>query len=193
MKKHKISLAETEDNTVVLPAFLTAGQLLASKTGLLKIVPPPVEAKVIGTKMTVKLDGAPTPDDFEFLPYKANFKSRSKPQILTIDTSVLQQTAGMAVIGLKFNKSTAIHIDGVFVDDGNQVWPPASIQPADANGIVKVDFSGTISGIMILFRMPTNKLTKHFEFFLTIQIQAGMRSSTLDCDPQVGNDPPAAP
>ena len=134
---------------------------------------------VISTKMNIIIDGNPSVDDFVFVPFFADFKSKNKPQIFLIDTSALNSVKNMSISGLNFEQKHVFHIDRIHIDDGSDFWPE-----------VKHDaiFSGEINTIMILFKMPANAKTAAFKFYVKVKVDG--RASTFDCDPQVGNDPP---
>lgn len=179
MGKCIVSISEESQGLSPFYPYLSKGQLYAKSLQLFEpdIVVDPVD--VISTKLNIVVDGDWTPDDFVFVPFFADFKSKKKPQILIIDTTPLHYIKGISISGLVFEPTHTVHINGIYVDDGNDNWPEISHdQP----------ISGRVDKLMFLFKMPTNKKTERFKFL--VKIQTDQRVAPLECDPQVGNDPP---
>jgi hypothetical protein len=182
--KYTVIISEIEEKQVNLQSFLSRGQLLAKNIGAFEPSGFTVESSMKSTKMQI----IPTfpeghgPEDIYFVPFTANFKTKKKPQLLKIDTSDLRKINGLSIVGIKTEKEHLVHIDRAHIDDG-------------AGGFPEVEFNTLISSalvdtIYILFKMPDNKKTDVFHFELTIQAKGATKTTTFDCDPQVGNDPP---
>lgn len=182
--KYTVMISEIEEKKVNLQSFLSRGQLLAKNIGVFESSALTIESSMKSTEMRITLDPSQIygPEDFYFVPFTANFKTKKKPQLLKIDTSELRKINGLSVVGIKTEKANLVHIDRTHIDDG-------------AGGFPEVEFNTLISStvvdtIYILFKMPDNKKTDVFHFHLTIRSTNGAKTTEFDCDPQVGNDPP---
>ena len=182
--KYTVMISEIEEKQVNIQSFLSRGQLLAKNIGIFEPSAFTVESSMKSTEMQIILDPSQDygPEDFYFVPFTANFKTKKKPQILKIDTSAIRKINGLSIVGIKTEKEHLVHIDRTHIDDGEAGFPEVEFNTLISSAVVDT--------IYILFKMPDNKKTDVFHFHLTIQAKFGAKTTTFDCDPQVGNDPP---
>lgn len=190
MDKYFFSMAEQKNDIAqVIPPYLSKGQFFAKTFGIFEPSAPPDEVHVIATELRVVIghdsDGVFNANNIQFIPFQAQFKSKRKPQVLIIDLSSLKMIKGVSVTGLKFGQAEKIHIDAVFVDYGDGKWPLVGVDDT---------YDRPVDKIMIHFKMPTNKKTAFYKFFINVKVtgQSDIADSEYEFkfDPQVGNDPP---
>jgi hypothetical protein len=115
------------------------------------------------------------------------FSTKSDLQLLIIDTKRMNTEADpgrFSISNLLVYGSNKEHVRWAKGDIGS----PEPVDLIIDDGHLGGNILSPLETIAIAFRMPGKGKTS-FDFFLRVQDNHA-RSSPLDCDPQVGNDPP---
>lgn len=128
--------------------------------------------------------------DLEFIPSTQWFKTRRGRQVLIIDCDRMNEgvAAGRFQIRRIWAESMGNpHIDRLLIKTATRdlydVVPGGALHPVNDADIKMIVFE---------FKMPGNRKTDLFKFFLNVVDTHSLVTilEEKDCDPQVGNDPP---
>jgi hypothetical protein len=144
------------------------------------------DTSIAALEFAMKIVGEPDIEDLDFDKYIVQFRTRKNRQLLIIDTEHMNE--GVEPGRFKIRRVWADVPGKPHAQDAHVKRTDNSFRSPGFDGAINED----VKQVVLDFKMPGNKKTELFEFYLTIEdtmSKPGVRN-VKECDPQVGNDPP---